>query len=226
MEAIQNTFSGMESMILNLQGEAFGTHIIGSPELGSDIYRPGQHDDMTIKTMLDLCSFKHPEMTKASLSLLLRNMSQRVALFNALKDVQILVYPAAAKVHQETTFIIKRLSALHKHVAADNAAAYAEADALMKRLLSYLTPSVANIKEIVLKNQTILLNLGIDQPVRNLLGLALTRDTSRRDRGELEADTAMNIPRRDLFQTCYTLLKALVENSAKGQARYSEIMFL
>lgn len=169
--------------------------------------------------MLDLCTFKHAEMTQAGLSMLIRNMSQRVALVKALKDVQILVYPTAAKVYQEAKYIIKRLGSLHKQVAVDKSEAYAEANMLMKRLILYLKLSTGNKKEIVIKNQTILMNLGVDQPVRNLLNFNLARDTSRRDRGELEADIAINIPRRDLFQTCYTLLKFLVAKSATAQKK-------
>ena len=40
-------------------------------------------------------------MTTMSLKLLVRNMSQRVTLMTALKDVQILVFPAAVKVYNE-----------------------------------------------------------------------------------------------------------------------------
>ena len=72
---------------------------------------------------------------------------------------------------------------------------------------------------IVLKNQNILLNLEIDKPVFNLLVLHLGRDTSRRERGELEADVAQNMARRDLFQTCFTLIKLLVARSPKGQKK-------
>jgi hypothetical protein len=69
------------------------------------------------------------------------------------------------------------------------------------------------------KNQRIMLNLEMDSPVRKLLGLYLERDTARRDAGELEADVAVNIPRRDLFQACYTFLKMLARCNPQAQAR-------
>jgi len=71
---------------------------------------------------------------------------------------------------------------------------------LLKRLTDGVTHSSKRRSEIVAKHQTILLNLGIDRPVRRLLSLNLARDTSRRDAGELEADIPLNIQRRDLFQ--------------------------
>lgn len=71
---------------------------------------------------------------------------------------------------------------------------------LLKHLTDGVTLSYDTRPEVVEKNQTILLNLGIDKPVRRLLNLHLARDTSRRDSGELEADIPLNIPRRDLFQ--------------------------
>ena len=59
------------------------------------------------------------DMTKMSLKLLVRTMSQRVTLMTALKDVQILVFPAAAKVYNECKFISTKLGSLHKHLDAN-----------------------------------------------------------------------------------------------------------
>jgi len=219
LESLTSMFAGFESNFDDLGNRAFANNIVSPPKLGCDVYVPGNHDDVTIRVMLDLCNFKHEGMKLASLSLLLRHMSQRVALMTALKDVQILVFPAAAKVYQETQFVIRRLGALYKHITADATESYSEAQMLLGRLIVYLTESMDNKKEIVVKNQKILLNLEIDKPVRNLLGLHLERDTSRRDRGELEADAATNVPRRELFQLCYTLLKLLARKSPKAQKK-------
>ena len=135
------------------------------------------------------------------------------------QDVQILVFPAAVKVYQESKFIIKKLGSLHKHLNADKPDAYHEATSLLARITDYLTESPTNKREIVQKNQTIMLNLDLDKPVCNLLGLPLQRDTSRRDRGELEADIPTNMQRKDLFQACYMFLKALATRNRKAQTR-------
>jgi len=88
---------------------------------------------------------------------------------------------------------------------------------LINRLTYEVSVRVDNRPEIVAKNQSILFNLGIDLPIRRMLGLYLHRDTSRRDRGEIEADLPINEMRRDLFQDCYTLLRALVKDNRKAQ---------
>ena len=51
--------------------------------------------------------------------------------------VQVLVFPAAVKVHDETEFAIKRLVSLRKHISRDEPAAYEEATTLLKRLNGY-----------------------------------------------------------------------------------------
>jgi len=130
--------------------------------------------------MLDLCTFRHASMTKSAISLMIRNMSQKVACFEHLKEVQILVFPAAVTVYTESKFAIRRLSALNKSINANAPEAYTEAIQLLERLASYLVQSTALKREIVQKNQTIMLNLDVDRILRNLLNLPLERDTSHR----------------------------------------------
>ena len=65
------------------------------------------------------------------------------------QDVQILVFPAAVKVYQESKFIIKKLGSLHKHLNADKPDAYHEATSLLARITEYLTESPTNKREIV-----------------------------------------------------------------------------
>jgi len=43
-----------------------------------------------------------------------------------------------------------------------------------------------------------------------------------RDRGELEADLPVNLPRRDLHQACYTFLKVLARRNPKAQKKLFE----
>ena len=128
---LQETFREFDGLIRGLDQTAFGKNIVSPPEIGTDVYKPNNYHDSTIAIMLDLCSFKHQAVTKACLSLVVRNMSQRVSVTSALKDVQILVLPTAVKVYQETQFVIKKLGSLHKHLNADKPEAYQEAGALL-----------------------------------------------------------------------------------------------
>ena len=171
MNLLRDTFAEFDDEFKRLNKLAFGQVFISPETIGSDIYRPFDHKDSTIEVMLELCTFKHADMTKSALTLLFRNMTQKVTCFESLKDVQILVFPAAVTVYHETQFAIKRLGGLHKHVNADRAWAYDQAIVLLKRLSSYLVESPSNKKVIVEKNQKIMLNLDIDKSVRNLLRL-------------------------------------------------------
>jgi len=177
---LKDTFREFDGMIGDLDQASFGKNIVSPTEIGTDVYKPNNYSDSTIEVMLDLCSFQNQHVTKACLSLVVRNMSQRVSLISALKDAQILVFPEAVKVYHETQFVIKKLGSLHKQLNADKSEAYQEAGALLARITGYLVESLTNKREIVVKNQNIMLNLDVDKPVRNLLGLYLERDTSRR----------------------------------------------
>ena len=219
IQNLKDTFAEFNDQIKKVLSHTFETNIVSSPEIGSDVYKPYSYIDTTVEVMLDLCTFKHAAMTKTALSLLIRNMSQRVSCFNALGQIQILVYPAAVKVYTEATFSIKRLSGLHKLINADKIEAYEETVQLLGRLTSYIVQSPSNKREIVQKNQSIMLNLDLDSVVRNLLSLHFGRDTSRRDSGILEADIPLNLKRRDLFQACYTFLKQLCHKFPKAQEK-------
>jgi len=212
---LERIFAGSHDIVEGLQARLFNQSIISPPVIGSDIYRPGDVSDNTQMAMLDLCTFGVLPLTQAAMALLIRNMSQRNALVNSLNDVQILVYPQAARLHREAQYIIRRMSNLQKHIVAENEASYKEAIGMLKRLTDAVAIRPDNKAEIVAKNQSILLNLSIDIPVRRMLGLYLARDESRRvDR---EADRPGSEMRRDLFQECYTFLKALVRKNARAQ---------
>jgi hypothetical protein len=170
-EVLDATFGEYKKDIELMIRSCFNMNHVSPPEIGSDMYVPGAHDDTTVCIMVELCTFDNAELTTKALSLLLRNMSQRYALSENLKDAQLLVYPSAAKVFGECSFVVKRFSALQKFIAANDAEAFQEVSGLLKRLTKYMTESVDNPKDIVLKNQNIILNLGVDKPVRSLLGV-------------------------------------------------------
>lgn len=62
-----------------------------------------------------------------------------MAAFDGRLGVQVLVFPAAVKVYDETEFAIKRLISLRKHISRDEPAAYEEATSLLKRLTGYVS---------------------------------------------------------------------------------------
>ena len=111
---------------------------------------------------------------------MIRNVSQKVACFEHLKEVQILAFPAAVTVYTESKFAIRRLGALNKGINANSPEAYKEAIDLLERLASYLVQSTTLKREIVQKNQTIMLNLDVDRFLCDILNLTLERNTSRR----------------------------------------------
>ena len=206
-------FKGFEEIVKTLNQNTFCRSIITHDSIGSDVYEEGDFRDITVQMLMDLTTFREKSMTQPALSMLIRNMSQRTALVEGLKQVQIIVYPAAAKVYKDTLSIVKILGALQKQIARDVPEAYAEVGSLLDRLTDYLRLRPDLGPDIVLKNQSIMINLGIDQPVRNLLKLYLGRDTSRKDAREMEADIPLNVPRRDLFQVCSTCLVSLDNDS-------------
>ena len=85
---------------------------------------------------------------------------------------------------------------------------------LLKRMTKYLTERVDNKQEVVAQNQIILLDVGVDKTVRNMLGLHLGRE----DQGFLEADMPSCAIRRDLFQDCYSFLRMFVRKNGRAQA--------
>lgn len=240
-EVISSVFSPFQDKVKQLEATLFEKNIVSPPKVSADTYKSGGDSfcDPMVFVMLDLCSFNDNAMTKSCLSILFRNMSQRPAMLNQLKEVQILVFPQAAKVYKEVEYIITRFSACQKFIfksaSREQSArrseapsqeevqqeqdAYKEVSQLLQRMTKYVTVSKDNAREIVLKNQAIMLNLEVDTPVRRLLELNLRRDTSRRDQGELEADTPGSEQLRDLFQDCYTFLKFLTKGNPTVQKR-------
>lgn len=216
MAALTNIFSGSQHIVHGLEARLFTQPIISPAAVGSDVYRPGDLTDNTQQVMLDLCTFGYQPLTRAAMAVLIRNMSQRNALLHRLNDVQILVYPQSASVHQEAQIVIRRMSDLHKRIsAAEDEAAYKDAMAVLKRLTDLVSMRHDLKPEIVSSNQSVLLNLGVDMTVRRMLGLYLECDTSRRS--ELEMDRPGSMLRRDLFQECYMFLRAFARKNVKTQ---------
>ena len=217
-DGLNNMFMGCEEVFEKLKHRAFGENTISPHDISCDIFHEGNYEDTTVQILLDLTNFKHRNMTRHAISMLIRHMSQRPTLVEGLQNVQILVFPAAAKVFVETKIIIVKLSEMQKRIAYNDQAAYDEASLLLDRMTEYLKESCENKPEIVTKNQNIMINLGIHTPIRTLLKIFLGRDTTQADAGEMEADIALNIPLRELFQKCYIFLKSLTKGNARVQA--------
>jgi len=219
----KDVFKGHQSAFKKLEVVMFNINCISPEDLGMDTYKEGAFDkDYCVTVLLNLCLFKNTKLTSLATQVLMRHMSQRMRVIDDLAKTQVLVYPAAVKVYEETTFALKRLTSLKKYLSTDDPAAYKEAMDLLKRMTDYMQVTVDNPKHIVQKNQRILLNRELDEPIVDLLRLNLERDTTQRDGGEIEADPALNIERRDLFQACYDFLKHLC---AYGHTRAQEKMF-
>ena len=223
---LEKLFKGQGGVFKDAIAACFSKSIISTDDIASDTYDVGRYrHDRVANTMIRLVGFQDLQLTRQACALLLRNMSQRSRVTEDLRKTQVLVYPAAVKVYYETQHSIARFTALKKHLAADEDAAYKEAHALLARLTGYLTLSDSTPQEIVLKNQRIMLNRELDEPVTDLLLLNLERDSSAREalseanRAERDADPPTNVRRRDLFQACYNFLKALSKGNAQAQAK-------
>jgi len=212
------------STLKGLEKKMFNENCISPPELDMDTYKEGTAGkDTLVRVLLNLCRFNNTRLTTLASQVLIRHMAQRMRVIDDLRLSQVLVMPAAVKVYEETTFAINRLTSLKKKLAADEPAAYEEAMNLLKRMTDYMRITVNNPKDIVQKNQKIMLNRELDEPVVDLLRLNLKVDDSARTKeNNIDADPATNIPLRDLFQACYDFLKFLCMH---GHTKAQEKLF-
>jgi hypothetical protein len=203
-------FSGNDAAFKALEAKIFNENCISPKELSIDTYKEGSFGkDKLVKILLNLYLFKNTRMTCLASQVLIRHMAQRMRVIDDLSKTQVLVLPAAVKVYEETAFAINRLTALKKKLAANDVEAYAETMTLLKRMTDYMRITIDNPKDIVQKNQKIMLNRELDEPIVDLLRLNLEADDTLRKGGEIECDSARNIQLRDLFQACYNFLKLL-----------------
>ena len=107
-------FKGFDTDMRQLDDTAFGKNIVSPQELGTDVFKAHNHGDLTSDVMLDLCSFRNKAITRACLSLLLRNMAQRVALTTALRDVQVVVLASGVKIHHDLTCLVSNMSRINR----------------------------------------------------------------------------------------------------------------
>jgi len=109
-----HTFMEFDGFLFNLKDKLFSHNIISPPQIGSDVYKPGDLLDETQQVLLNLCSFRHQPLTKASMTLLIRNMSQQHALVSRLNSVQILVYPVLATCRDSDSLLPGMIQGLTK----------------------------------------------------------------------------------------------------------------
>lgn len=83
------------------------------------------------------------------------------------------------------------------------------------KLTEFIEPSEKVNSAIVAKNQTILLNREMDEPVASLLSLEL----KRRPAGCLAPDVAVNEQRCKMFTTVYRFLAALASGNKQAQEK-------
>ena len=203
-------FSGKDAAFKTLEEKMFNDHCISPKELSIDTYKHGSFDkDKLVKILLNLYRFNDTRMTCLASQILINHMAQRMRVIDDLSKTQVLVLPAAVKVYEETAIAISRLTALKKKLAANDVEAYAKAMTLLKRMTDYLRITIDNPKHVVQKNQKIMLDRELDEPIVDLLRLNLEVDGTLRRGGEIECDSVKNIQLRDLFQACYDFLKFL-----------------
>ena len=216
-------FRGRDGVFRGVVKNLFSKTSVCPESADCDTYQPGGFaSDYFVKVLLNLFQFGDTRLTSAASCVLVRHMMQRSRVVNDLALVQVLVFPSAVKVNEETTYVIQRITTLKKSLAADVPEAYQEARALLSRMTEYIKVTPINTLEVVQKNQRIMLNRELDEPICDILRLNIERDTSARDGGEIEADPAKNEQRRDLFQACYDFLTHLC---AFGHRRAQEKLF-
>lgn len=218
----ESYFKGYEPMFSALVERLFSEPVVSPAEIGSDqVFSRGDAGakDETLEMLLGLACLGRKGIQGAVFDAFLMHETQKSLIVNELNQTQVLVFPAACKVFEEVGYVLKRLTALKKHLAVDQQEALEEASMLTERMKEYVTESESNDAFIVRKNQTIMLNRELDEAILNVLHLNLARDTSRREAGELEADKAVNTARRELFQKCYNLLTAMINGMDRGQEK-------
>jgi hypothetical protein len=137
-EAFRKKLFGSHGKVFTeLEKKMFATNCVSPEEVSCDIYKAGKYDkDHCCRVLLNLCQFNSAEMNNLATQVLVRHMSQRTRVMKDLWQTQVLVFPAAVKVYEETTFAIERLTSLKKQLDADEEDAYSEAMWLLGELRS------------------------------------------------------------------------------------------
>jgi len=148
---------------------------------------------------------------------LIKHIMQRSSTIASLRSVQILV---SAQAQQEIVKVLEgmhRLSTLRMQLFFDDTLAYAEANALISELTKHISVAahIQSDENIILENQRIMLNEQVHTHILSLLLLPL--DRTHTDINVRQPDVAKNHERKELFQACYTFLKALARSFPAAQ---------
>eukprot|EP00960_Hanusia_phi_P030497 748658-Hanusia_phi.AAC.3 len=214
LETLREKFRPYEEEIDILMKTVFKKNIVSPETIASDVYQKDHFDeDVTIDAVLSVMRVGDVEVVEQAVSFLISHLFQRSKFIEDLKLLQVLVYPEAVTVYNEIKYIIERLTDLKKALNSDDEGAYQEAEKLLKHVTYSITLSSEIPKEIVAKNQRIMLNWELDEPVVDLLRLTI-HDNAK------SGDEEVKMRRRKrLFQLCYNFLRALASHHPAAQQK-------
>ena len=228
-EAISNSILDYQRDMDRLERKMFRSNVFSSGKYQSDTYEWGEyHRDETARVMMSLARFKDSEIRKHALLLLMRNMTQRSRSLTSLQCITFAIDAAAWRCYDRTEEFIRQISSLKTKIYLGKECSCFEAQRGLSRLIELLVPrddtTDHDCRYDIAQNQDIMLNLELDRSLILLLQLPLARDRSQRDQGLLEPDIATDAPRRELFQTIYTLLRKMAYKCPRAQISLSEHM--
>lgn len=209
----------IQPFLAKLSNDMFDVNHISPPQLDADlVVDHGGKTSLPVQSLLALfcASAAEPQLSTMALKCLFKQVLQKPLALLELSEVQLLTYPEAVKLNNEADHAIRRLTALKKHLYSDRDEAYKQVNELVNKLTEFILPSETVSADIVSKNQTILLNREMDEPVANLLSLELKR---RRARNGIAPDAAVNDMRRNMFKTVYRFLGALARGNEQAQEK-------
>eukprot|EP00960_Hanusia_phi_P036737 752497-Hanusia_phi.AAC.1 len=217
LKNLRDEFRPYEQDLVELIAKIFDQNIVSPASMASDLYKKGGYrEDVTISSILSFIRLGDVILTEHAVVFLITHLFQRNKFVEDLKFLQVLVYPEAVKLYNEIKHVIERLTALKKTLDVDDENAYEEANTLLQKMIDNVTLSKDIPKEIVAKNQRIMLNWELDEPVIDLLRLNITLSSD----DVHEAGRQQSVDRRKkLFQRCYNFLKVLCADHPRAQQK-------
>ena len=104
-----------------LEDKLFGHNIVSPADISADNYKPdkwrGVGGDVTVDLLLKLCHMQQAGIRNRALPLLMRHLTQKSALFSALREVQLLGFPSASAAFVEMQIGVQKLTGVRKYLS-------------------------------------------------------------------------------------------------------------